>query len=120
MTDDIAAPDGLSDRSADLWRATVAEFELSAAEMELLRNALLSLDRADQAAAVIAEQGLTTTDRYGGSRPHPAVDIEHKSRALFGRLVAQLGIKLDETQPRRLGMAKPGPRPKTAHMRSVS
>lgn len=119
MNDDItAAPEGLSDRSADLWRKTLADFELSDAEQEVLRSALVALDRADQAAAVIAEAGLTVVDRYGSVKANPAVDIEHKSRALYGRLIGQLNVKITEDSPRRAG-AKPGPRPRTARLRSA-
>ncbi len=87
------APAGLSRRSTRLWRAVLEEFELSPAELEVLRSALVALDRAGQAAQVIAAEGVTTTDRYGGAKMHPACDVEARNRALYGRFVAQLGVK---------------------------
>jgi hypothetical protein len=110
-------PAGLSLCAKRLWRAVTDEFELSPAELELLRSTLTALDRADQAAAVITAEGLTTTDRYGGARSHPAVDIEGRNRALFARGVAQLGIKAtSESVQARVG-AKPGPRARAARPR---
>jgi P27 family predicted phage terminase small subunit len=113
------APAGLSRRSSRLWRCVVEEFELSPAELELLRNALLALDRADQAADVLAAEGVTVLDRYGTPKTHPAVDVEARSRAIFGRFVAQLGVKATVESVRNRYGAKPGPRPKVAPLRQV-
>lgn len=105
----MTVPDGLSVRSAALHEAVTAEYVLSASEMELLRQACVALDRADEAAAIIATDGPVTHDRYGGAKAHPACDIESRSRALFARLVAQLGIAATTTTVSRTG-ARPGPR----------
>jgi phage terminase small subunit len=111
------APAGLSRRSVRLWKAVLEEFELSPAELELLRSALVALDRADQAAEVITAEGVTTTDRYGGAKMHPAVDVEARNRALYGRFVAQLGVKATVESVRNRVGAKPGPRPRAARLR---
>ena len=113
-------PSGLSRRAGKLWRAVVDEFELSPAEHELLRSALVALDRADQAAEVILAEGVTTVDRYGAPKAHPATDVEARNRALFARFVAQLGVRAtveSASAASRVG-AKPGPRPRTARPRS--
>lgn len=102
-------PAGLSECSEALWRAVVAEYVLEASELEVLRQACLSLDRADQAAVIVAAEGPVAVDRYGSPKAHPAVDVEARSRALFARLVAQLGIKAEPGRVPRTG-AKPGPR----------
>jgi hypothetical protein len=113
------APAGLSRRSAKLWREVVDEFDLSPAELELLRNGLVALDRADTAGAIIEAEGMVTLDRYGSPKMHPAVDVEARSRTLYARCLAQLGIKtIVEHESSRSG-AKPGPRPKVARLRSV-
>lgn len=111
-------PAGLSRRSGALWRAVLEEFELSPAELELLRSALVALDRADAAAKVIDAEGVTVLDRYGTPKMHPAVDVETRSRTLYGRFVAQLGVRATVESVRRHG-AKPGPRPKSGLLRSV-
>jgi len=112
------APAGLSSRSRGLWKAVVDEFELSPAELELLRSALICLDRADEAAEVLDREGLIASDRYGSPKPHPAADIEARNRVIFGRFVAQLGVKATIETVRRAG-AKPGPRPGRRRLRGV-
>lgn len=91
-----AAPKGVSARAQRLWRDVVKDFELSSAELEVLRCACEALDRADAATVLVGKEGLTCTDRYGSPKPHPAVDIETRSRSLFARLVGQLGLKLED------------------------
>lgn len=110
-----AAPAALTPRSRKLWRAVLAEFELSPAELELLRSALVALDRADEAAAIIAAEGVVTVDRYGSPKAHPATDVESRNRALYGRFLAQLGVKATVESVRR--GAKSGPRPRVAPLR---
>ncbi len=112
-------PENLTPRNRKLWRDVMAEFELSPAEVELLRSGLEALDRADQAAAVVRAEGITVLDRYGTPKAHPAADVEARSRAIFARAVAQLGIKATTETPRMIG-AKPGPKPRTALRRKAS
>ena len=110
------APKGLTRRSAALWRAIVGGYVLSAGELEVLRQACASLDRADEAAVVLADQGLLTVDRYGATRAHPAVDVELRHRMLFARLIAQLGVHEPELTSR--GHRRtPGPRRRVAPRR---
>ena len=111
-------PVGLSKRSAKLWRQVLVEFELSPAELELLRNALVALDRADEAAAIVAVEGMVVPDRYGSPKPHPAADIETRNRTIFARFVAQLGVKASVESVRRHG-GKPGPKARAAALRAV-
>ena len=116
------APDGLSDRAAALWSAVLADLdesdrELSPHEMTLWHEALISLDRADQAAAVIAAEGVTVVDRYGSPKAHPAVDVEARSRTLFARITAQLKLTGEDAVDR-FGRAKPGPKSATPKGRS--
>ncbi len=113
-------PSGLSPRSGHLWRETLSTWELSPTEMAVLEGGLRSLDRADQAAEVLKEEGLSTVDRYGAPRAHPLIDIELRARREFANAVRQLGVKLTaETPPRRRG-AKPGPKPTRPRLRTAS
>lgn len=96
-TPDAAAPAtgqnaGLSEHAAALHAELTAGRSLSPAQLELLRQALTSLDRADEAARVVAAEGATTLDRYGTPKMHPAVDIEARHRGLYARLMNQLNI----------------------------
>lgn len=112
MTSTSPTPKGLTRTSGALWRAVLRDYELSSAELEVLRRALVSLDRSNEAAAVLAEEGLFTTDRYGTRRAHPATDLELRHRMLFARLVARLGVNLAEPEQSRRRGAKPGPKPR--------
>jgi P27 family predicted phage terminase small subunit len=109
--DEIKPPKGLTTRSRKLWRAVIDEYELSSAELELLRTALVALDEEDAAAAIIKRDGPVVLDRYGTPKAHPAVDVRNRARAYFARVVAQLGIKMHTELQGRLG-AKPGPKPR--------
>lgn len=87
-------PAGLSERAGRLWKAVVVDYDLSAAELEVLRGAVECLDRADAAAKVVKREGVTTVDRYGCAKAHPALDAEMRARALFNAAVRQLGVRL--------------------------
>jgi hypothetical protein len=95
----MKAPPGLTPRSQRLWRAVIDGFELSDAEVELLRNGLVALDRADEAAADVAKHGVTVLDRYGSLKANPAADIEARNRALFAAIVRQLGVRVTVDVP---------------------
>ncbi len=86
------APGGLSGHACDVWHKVTAGRTLSDAQLELLRQALMSLDRADAAAVRIGEEGDVVMDRYGTPKMHPAVDIEARHRGLYARLMGQLNI----------------------------
>lgn len=87
-----SAPSHLSKATKAWWKVTVAEFELAAHQVKLLQAACESWDRAQEAREAIAEHGLIVEGRYGQPVANPAAVIEKESRALFGRLVAQLGF----------------------------
>lgn len=112
-------PIALSRRSGRLWRDVLAAWELSPAEKVVLENGLRSLDRADQAAAVLSDEGISSVDRYGAPRAHPLVDVEVRCRREFASAVRQLGVKLVDEQPTRRRGAKPGPKPKRPPLREV-
>lgn len=106
-------PKGLDGTRRALWRAIVADFELSDAEYRVLEDALRLTQRADQAAAVVDVEGVTVRDRYGSPKAHPAVDVETRCRATAARLFAQLGVRLVDDP----GPVRPGPAPRTARGR---
>lgn len=97
MADQPAAPaygppSDLSGHAGDVWRRVTAGRVLSDAQLETLRQALLSLDRADAAAAQVAAEGAVIPDRWGGLKAHPAVEIEARHRSLFVTAMAKLNI----------------------------
>jgi hypothetical protein len=106
-----SAPEELSSSSRTLWDAIMAEYELSAAEVEVLRQALLALDRAEQARVVVDREGVTCLDRFGSPKQHPAVDVEARNRLIYAKLVAQLGVRATRQTTRRRVGAPGGRRP---------
>ena len=119
MTRKPTVPKGLSPRSRGLWKSLLDQYEMSLAELQILRLGLVALDRADGAAEVIAAEGAYISDRFGGSKAHTACDVENRSRSAFSAAVKQLGISVDEAPASlRIG-ARPGPKVRPAKLRSV-
>ena len=100
MTGTPGAPKHLSRRSKAFWRQIAADFMLEAPQFELLRRLCEAIDRADQARDLLSSEGLTTTDRYGQTKPHPAVNIERDARTAIARLLRELNLSApEETRP---------------------
>jgi len=94
MSDRDAAPAGLSTEAREWWRRITAEFELDAGGLLVLGAALESFDRAAEARALIAVEGLTVEGRYG-PRAHPMVAVERDARAAMVRGLKSLGLELE-------------------------
>ena len=85
-------PSDLTERSQGIWRA-VAFPGCPAGRLEALHSGLKALDRADQAAAILDREGLTTTNKATGVvHVHPAQRVEKDARAMFHRVWDQLGL----------------------------
>lgn len=90
-------PAGLSDKSAELWRRVVETGRVrSPGRLALLEQALVALDTADAAAALVRAEGLVTrTTTSGAAHVHPAVKVEREHRQLFARLWMGMGLEWD-------------------------
>ena len=85
-------PDDMTGRSQTLWRAVVFP-GCGAGRLEAIHSALLALDRADEAAAILKRDGLTTTNKATGVvHIHPAQRIEKDARTLFHRVWKELDL----------------------------
>jgi phage terminase small subunit len=58
-------------------------------------------DRHEEAREILRNAGLTTTDKHGIVRPHPAVQVENTARTAFVRCIRELGLDLtpDDSRP---------------------
>ncbi len=92
-----AAPRHLSKRARAFWRSIVADYDLAPHQLEVLRRLCEAADRCDQARELVAAEGLTVTDRYDQTKPHPAVNIERDARLAVARLTRELC--LDDEAP---------------------
>ena len=95
-----------------MWRSATDRYELSPAELELLTEACRMLDRADEARALVDDQGLHVVDRFGGVKLNPVADFEARCRRDFASSLRALGIREAESAG-----AKAGPAPYTARRR---
>jgi P27 family predicted phage terminase small subunit len=86
------APQHLSQPSQAWWLSIAEEFALESHHERLLTAACEAWDRCQQARLTVEAEGLTFVGRDSSIKPHPAVAIERDSRALFGRLIHQLGL----------------------------
>ncbi|MGV0618174.1 terminase [Mycolicibacterium elephantis] len=96
MSDAVpGVPRGLKASGRRLWRSTVAEFVLAQHELALLREACRTADALDILQAHVDDDGVLDESAQG-RRAHPALVELRQQRAVFGRLLAQLGIPAGE------------------------
>ena len=86
---------GLSAEARDLWQSITAEYEMDAAGLALLKEACLSLDRLRQAQDVLKVHGITTKDRFGQIRQHPATLIERDCRNALVKCLKALNLDIN-------------------------
>ena len=81
-----------SDKASELRRKIIEDYDLSAAEEEVLDKALEALDTADLAQKAVEEHGVLIEDRFGQLVRNPAVGIAKDARAQFFAGFKQLGL----------------------------
>ncbi|BBY52940.1 hypothetical protein MKOR_01910 [Mycolicibacillus koreensis] len=91
MSDTPAAPRGLKAAGRRLWRSTVERFVLAEHELVLLREACRTADALDALQSHVDSEGVLDESPQG-RRAHPALVEIRQQRALFGRILAQLGV----------------------------
>lgn len=106
---DTRAASGLRKAGRALWRAVLADYALSAAELRVLDHACQAADRAAEAKAEVDRDGVTVEGRYG-PRIHPAAAVERDARAAVLRALKDLGV-VDRREPGRRDDHTPGPKP---------
>ena len=85
-------PAHLSAEAQAWWRSVVRDYELPPHGLRLLRLACEAMDTSERARAVLAEEGLTTTDRHGQIKAHPCCAVQRESAASYMRALRQLGL----------------------------
>ncbi len=89
------APRYLSREAKGWWNRLVAEWELDDAALLLLGSALECLDRMRQAQHILDSEGITTRDRFGQVRQHPATLVERDAKAGLLRNLKALNLDLE-------------------------
>jgi hypothetical protein len=92
-------PEGLSASSGKLWRTIGPARVDTPGRQVLFEEALRALDRANEARALVASEGLTSkTPATGAVHLNPTARLERDSRAQFSSLWTALGLHLGEIQ----------------------
>jgi hypothetical protein len=100
------APGHLSERTQTLWADVTGDWSLEPHQLRILEEALVALDRCEQAREAIAEDGAVVKDRFDQLKAHPAIGIERDSRISAARLLRELCLDVevpDEARPPRAG-----------------
>lgn len=93
-------PTGLRRSGRALWRAVLADFELTEHETVVLREACRTADSLDGLQALLDAEGLMGQTSQG-PRIHPALVELRQQRITLARLFAALHIPVGEEQPGR-------------------
>ncbi|MFA5323432.1 MAG: P27 family phage terminase small subunit [Smithella sp.] len=76
------APKHLKAAAKRLWKKLLSDYHIDdSAGLALLEAACLAYQSSEEARGLVRREGLTITDRFGQTRPHPGVAIEHNARA---------------------------------------
>jgi P27 family predicted phage terminase small subunit len=91
-------PEHLSPVMRKWWTTVTHTYVLESHHLLLLEAACDAWDRTTQARDTLRREGLTVPSASGGSRKHPAVDIERDARAQF--ITALRTLDLDVEMPK--------------------
>ena len=94
----IRTPSGLRTRGRKFWKATMAAYELSDAEAEILLEACRTLDNLDDLDAAVRADGPTATGSAGQTVVHPALTEARGQRVVLHRLLASLALPDDDDE----------------------
>lgn len=92
MTTRKPPPRDLGTRGRAFWRRTVADYDLSDTEQELLRESCRLMDECESLRASVDEQGTTVLGSAGQVVVHPAVAQLRQHRLALGKLLSQLAL----------------------------
>jgi hypothetical protein len=111
-------PRGLQAGGRELWRSTVADYELTAHECGLLLQACRTADALDGLQTVLDADGLMDESPQG-RRVHPALVELRQQRMTFARLVAALGLPtgITDDEPKQQRRSARGPQHRHRLMR---
>jgi P27 family predicted phage terminase small subunit len=89
-------PKALGREGMDLWRRLTGCYDISdEAGRSILWEACMAHQRAEEAAALIATEGLILRSRQGGGKENPLVKTELSLRGFVVRTLGKLGLGLE-------------------------
>jgi len=96
----IRAPRHLSPEAKAFYRHVVSSFDLDRHHVLLLVSACEALDRVREARLAMAETGVVIKNRFGIDTPSPWCRVERDNRVLFARLLRELCLSDEASEPR--------------------
>ena len=90
------APPALAGPGRKLWRAVLADFELGAHELVMLREACFTADVCAALQDRVSEDGPLAEDHLGRPIPHPALRELRQQRLTLARLIVCLRVPLGD------------------------
>ena len=96
MTD---LPEGLNDRGARFWHATIDAYQLTDTEVGLLAEAWRTLDDLDRLADAIRTEGAMVPGSAGQPVVNPALTEARGQRLALHRLLSALQLPADDGVP---------------------
>jgi P27 family predicted phage terminase small subunit len=88
-------PKHLSAEAAGWWERIMADWDLESPALLILEGALEAFDRMRAAQKIIKAEGITTKDRFGQVKQHPATLVERDSKATLLRGLKALALDLE-------------------------
>lgn len=95
------APAHLSKEAKAWWDSIVNEYDIQdQAGRLILQTGLEAFDRMRLAQGLLKKEGMTTVDRFGQPKAHPATTVERDSRAAMLGALKQLNLDLEPLNDR--------------------
>ena len=85
-------PKGLTRRAGAFWKRVMAEYDLTAGQLELLGLACKELSTSEKCDNQIAADGLVVKDRFGQSQAHPLLTQGRLAKQTAHRIFKSLGL----------------------------
>jgi phage terminase small subunit len=96
----IPAPLGVSAGAAERWRLLAGEYAIrDGGGLAILQLHIDAFETARHAAAILSTEGMTTTDRFGQARAHPAATILRDARAQMLSTLRALNLDVEAKHP---------------------
>jgi len=97
------APMHLRPATRRWWRSICRRYLLQDHHLAILTAAGVLLDKADEARALLAEQGVLVKDRFNMPKVNPAWNVLRDATAGFAATMRQLGLPVDDVPEQEKG-----------------
>lgn len=100
MKNSLSPPKGLSKEAQHWWKSIVENYQVDDPAGRLLLNcAMEAFDDMRKAQAILDRDGMTTEDRWGQQRQHPATLVLRDSRNLMLRSLKACNLDIMPGSP---------------------